>query len=239
MSRNGTGNPAAKIQLFRFRWQTRNVLAKCGTPRGIGGWICSLLNSKEMNKTINFKNILITVTILILGFSYVGCNKEENLSSNETVLQSTQKFNNQSMTLEEFAASLKTKEEIDFFMTHHAIDYTDIAAHALAAGNEVIADNPRVKIKFKWFVGCDKPFGICIIIPIGTKNSNAILYFYEDKCIIIPDSDNDTGLTSDDYLPVFCDIPINENLYIKEGIYKAYYDWNIGKYAITVDLVRK
>ncbi len=30
------GTLAAKIQLFRFGWQTRNVSAKCGTPRGIG-----------------------------------------------------------------------------------------------------------------------------------------------------------------------------------------------------------
>lgn len=192
-----------------------------------------------MKKINKLRSTIIIAVLFIFGLSFVGCEKEQNLSSNESTLQSTQKSNNQSMTLKEFAASLKTKEEIDFFMTHHTVDYTDIAAHALSAGNEVIVDKPRFKIRFRWFVGCEKHFGICFIIPIGILDSNATLYFYRDKCIIIPDSDNDTGLTSDDYLPVFCDIPINENLFIKEGIYKAYYDWNIGKYAITVDLVRK
>lgn len=192
-----------------------------------------------MKKTINFRKALIIVAILVSWFCFSRCEKNDISHSKETELISTQKVHNQSMSLKEFAASLETKEEIDFFMTHRTVDYSDIAAQALAAGNDALVDNPRFKVKFRWFVGCEKHFGICFIIPIGTQNANATLCFYRNKCIIIPDSDDDTGLTSDDCLPVFSDITINGNLYIRKGIYKAYYDRNIRKYAITVDLVRK
>ena len=68
---------------------------------------------------------------------------------------------------------------------------------------------------------------------------NATMYFYDGKCVIVPDSDSDNGLTSDGYLPIFRDIPIDDELLVKEGIYKAYYDWDLEKYAIAVDIVRR
>lgn len=143
------------------------------------------------------------------------------------------------MSLEEFAKSVETDGEQQFFKTHAVIDYSDICAQAMqSVSNENDFVKKRFKIKFRWFVGCERALGICLIIPIGVADANASMFMYGGKCIIVPDSEEDNGLTNDGFLPVFCDIPVNDDFKIKEGIYASYYDENTNKSVVAVDVVR-
>ena len=181
------------------------------------------------------KKIFLIASVFV--FVFFSCDKKQDLNEE---FASSLKIDTTSMTLEEFASSLETEEERDFFETHRIMDYTDIAAQALRAASNGTIENPRFQIKFKWFVHCQRPFGICFIFSFAhLDETNATMYFYDGKCVIVPDSDSDNGLTSDGYLPIFRDIPIDDELLVKEGIYKAYYDWDLEKYAIAVDIVRR
>jgi hypothetical protein len=179
------------------------------------------------------KLLLITMAIAVTMFS---C--DENIMKNELNEKDGLTYK---MSLEEFAKSVETDEEKHFFKTHAVIDYSDICAQAMqSVSNENDFVKKRFKIKFRWFVGCERAFGICLIIPIGIAdvNANASMFMYGGKCIIVPDSEEDNGLTDDGFLPVFCDIPVNDNFKIKEGIYASYYDENAEKSVIAVDVVR-
>lgn len=175
--------------------------------------------------------LLITTAIAVTMFS---C--DENIMKNELNDKNGLTYK---MSLEEFAKSVETDEEQQFFKTHAVIDYSDICAHAMqSVSNENDFVKKRFKIKFRWFVGCERALGICLIIPIGVADANASMFMYGGKCIIVPDSEEDNGLTNDGLLPVFCDIPVNDDFKIKEGIYASYYDENTNKSVVAVDVVR-
>ena len=98
----------------------------------------------------------------------------------------------------------------------------------------------KPKIRFRWFgvgggSGCTKPLGICKIIR-DSEEANAEAIITGNKYVIFPNS-SDNGITSDGYLPIFEDLNVDENLTIKNGIYKAYYDYEQGKYtAVALDI---
>ncbi len=175
--------------------------------------------------------LLITTAIAVTVFS---C--DENIINNELNKKNGMTYK---MSLDEFAKSVETDEEQQFFKTHAVIDYSEICAQAMqSVSNENDFVKKRFKIKFRWFVGCERAFGICLIIPIGVADANASMFMYGGKCIIVPDSEEDNGLTNDGFLPVYCDIPVNDNFKIKEGIYASYYDENAKKSVVAVDVVR-
>lgn len=103
---------------------------------------------------------------------------------------------------------------------------------------EDIDSETGIKIKLKWpgldryGNPCNAAIGICVTIPLNQITSdvtvigeddlgpNSVIRIIDDKLIIEPIT-NQTGLTSDGYLPVADYMPISENLLIKPGIYRG------------------
>ncbi|MDK7375386.1 hypothetical protein QP519_07495 [Weeksella virosa] len=102
----------------------------------------------------------------------------------------------------------------------------------------------KIRIRFRWSglggnAGCEFPLGICVTIgveqsEISMLDSNASIYKVDDKLAIVPET-IDNGLTSDNYLPIYSDVYVNDSLTIKAGIYKAFYDEINDQYTIIVD----
>ena len=88
--------------------------------------------------------------------------------------------------------------------------------------------------------GCNPNYGGgCIVIrrkESSSLQSNAVGYFEDDKLIIIPTTE-ENGFTADGYLAIGAPIEVQyDSIVIKEGIYAAYYDEELGKYsAVAVD----
>lgn len=187
-------------------------------------------------------NLLIMLTIMIVFMPFVSCNKEQSFVEPELHADFSQ------MSLKDFAAFVESEDEKVFFQKHGIIDNTKTAEKAIFEKSILKSEASGAWITFRWHgSGCVNPLGICIIIPAPwytetkTTNSyeserNASVYMVDGKYVIFPLTD-ENGVTKDGYLPIFDDIYVDENITIKAGIYKAYYDEFEEKYtAIALDL---
>lgn len=98
------------------------------------------------------KKIFVAILLVIGAFSLISCNKDQ-VQNNEASTKDKCDYVYK-MSLEEFANSVETDEEIKFFKSHQIIDYSNIcedASQYIASGNDI--NRRRIKIKFRWFVG--------------------------------------------------------------------------------------
>ena len=192
-------------------------------------------------------NFIATIAVaLIAGISiFVACTKDENKNVSNTVTVNNNAsfeklYYNDRMTLNEFAFSMVSDEEIEFFQQNDSLDLSSEYFAMLVAinTNDFYGDVFRARIKFKWGGdGCVSSYGLCALNSIFENDEdNATIYIYNEKCIIVPDNE-ENGLTADLFLPVYEDVFINDMLSVKHGIYKACYDENTQTVAIVTDII--
>jgi hypothetical protein len=185
------------------------------------------------------KSKLIIAVMVIFGITaFMSCEKTEYIGkkpTNQTTQHNDDYYFDKQLSLEEFAESVETEEEKNFFTNSKIIDNTKIAEKALKS-LKTINEVRKPHIRFRWGKGCKRPIGICIIIPIGKLDANATAMIIDNKYVIIPNNE-DNGITTDGYLPIIDDIYIDENTTIKAGIYLANYDTIQNKYnSIALDI---
>lgn len=100
------------------------------------------------------------------------------------------------------------------------------------------SDGSRIRVRVRWpGTGnngntCEIAIGLCVIIPLSTILSDTSLFGYDGEIVnsvltvvgsklLIEAIGEETGLTSDGYLPIPDFMPISSNLLIKPGVYKA------------------
>jgi len=189
------------------------------------------------------KSKLIVAVMVMFGITaFMSCEKTKEFiepTTTQSQSQNDEYYFDKSLSLNDFIETLETKEEKEFFINNKITDNRKDGEKVLNSYQKLKSANEvsRAKIKFKWGgSGCSRPLGICIIIPIGKLEANADALIKDGKYVIIPDND-DNGITTDGYLPIFEDIYVDENTTIKAGIYTVNYDEEQNKYsAVALDI---
>lgn len=190
----------------------------------------------------NAKIVMGALALAVVAATIIACNKEKTTQQESQASQKVTSPND--LTLAEMKETLGLEEGKAFFENQSIKDYTYVCEKLLndCDGNEKEMDIPYY---ISWELrmpngSCNSNYGgSCIVIrrkESSSLQSNAVGYFEDDKLIIIPTTE-ENGFTADGYLAIGAPIEVQyDSIVIKEGIYAAYYDEELGKYsAVAVD----
>lgn len=192
-----------------------------------------------MNK---FKFTMGAMALALAAVAIIACSKEKTAQQETEIGQLA--IDPYNLTLAEMAETMSWDEDRAFFENQPVKDYTTVCEKVLNdCGFMVRSQGSSYSIVWRWPIvdgGCDyERLGICS----GTNNDttfrcgNAMGCFEDGKLVIIPLTD-DNGFTADGYLAVGRPVVVeNDSIIIREGIYVAYFDEEIGRYvAVAVDV---
>lgn len=193
-----------------------------------------------MNK---FKIILGATALAVTTVAIVACSKEKTAQQETPAAQ--QMADPQDYTLAEMIDAMSWEDGKAFFENQPIKDYTYVCEMVMN-DCEGVEKAPQTELIFEWHwapnsSNCISTYpGICLIIRnLFSSESNARGYFEDGKLVIVPIGE-ENGFTADGYLAVAAPIQIqNDTIIVREGIYTAYYDEELGKYtsvAVDIDL---
>lgn len=188
-----------------------------------------------------FRILMGTLALAVVVATFFACNKEKKTQQRTQAVQQTADPND--LTLAEMIEAMSWEEGKAFFENQTIKDYTYACEMVM---NDCIGDEraARPEFIFEWHWApntsdCISNYpGICLIIRnLFSCESNARGYFEDGKLVIVPIGD-ENGFTADGYLAVGAPIQIqNDTIIVREGIYTAYYDEELGKYtSVAVDI---
>lgn len=192
-----------------------------------------------MNK---FKIALGATALVVVAVAIIACNKEKTAQEETTTIQ--QSTESRDYTLAEMAEAMGWEEGKDFIKNQPVKDYTAVCEKVLnvCGTNRTSSQEFFYGITWNWTspTGCNANYkGICIVSKMDTVSgqANARGYYEDGKLIIIPTT-NEDGFTADGFLAISKPIAVeNDTIVLREGIYTAYYDDELGRYvAVAVDV---
>ena len=192
-----------------------------------------------MNK---FKIILGAAALAVASVAIVACNKEKTAQQEMSFEQ--QPKNPNDYTLAEMAEAMSWEEGKAFFENQPIKDYTSVCEKVLNDCGDEERTTPWINFIFEWHWAPNTNncisdyFGVCLIIRHGySPECNAMGYIEDGKLVIVPTGE-ENGFTADGYFAVGSPIEVqNDTIIVREGIYTAYYDEELGKYvSVAVDI---
>lgn len=192
-----------------------------------------------MNK---FKIAMGAMALTVAAVAIVACSKEKTAQQETPAVQQTAGPND--LTLAEMAESISWDDGKAFFEDQPIKDYTDVCEKVINDCEFGTKDSGFPYV-ISWVFrqpnehcNPDMP-GACLAIRKKENSSiqaNALGYFEDGKLVIVPTTE-ENGFAADGYLAIGAPIEIeNDDIFIQEGIYTAYYDEETGKYsAVAVD----
>lgn len=192
-----------------------------------------------MNK---FKIAMGATALIVAAVAIVACNKEKTAQQETPVAQQT--VEPQDYTLAEMAEALSWEEGRAFFENQPVKDYTAVCEKVMN-GCGLAQKEAGLPYVISWVFRqpneqCNVNIpGSCLVIRKKENSSlqaNALGYFEDGKLVIIPTAGED-GFTADGFLAIGAPIEVQyESIVIQDGIYKAYFDEELGRYvAVAVD----
>ena len=189
-----------------------------------------------------FRIVLGATALTMAAVAIIACSKEK--TAQREIITVQQPAESKDYTLAEMAEALSLEEGKAFFENQPIKDYTDVCEKVLNdCGFDEKSSGILYSIDWQWKISggnCDSNYnGLCVVIKRkenSVADANAMGYYEAGKLIIIPTTGDD-GFTEDGYLAVGTSIEIqNDSIVISEGIYTAYYDYELGRYvAVAVD----
>ena len=189
-----------------------------------------------------FKFFVGALALAVVAATIFACNKDKETQLGTTDLQQ-QAMNSNDYTLAEMIDAMSWEDGKGFFENQPIKDYTDLCEMVMK-GCESEEKKPWLEFIFEWHWAprtddCISSYpGICLIIRhIHSLETNAMGRIEDGKLIIVPTGD-ENGFTADGYFAVGSPIQIqNDSIIVREGIYTAYYDEELGKYtSVAVDV---
>lgn len=184
-----------------------------------------------------------TLALALAAVAILACNKEKT-AQQETPNPQQQTANPNDFTLAEMIEAMSWEEGRAFFENQPVKDYTAVCEMVL---NDCGFAQREAGIPYivSWVLrtpngDCDPGYpGACLVIRKkegSSMQANALGFLEEGKLVLIPTTE-DNGFTADGYLAIGAPIEIEDDAFvIQEGIYRAYYDEEMGKYsAVAVD----
>ena len=192
-----------------------------------------------------FRILLGAIALVAVAVAIIACSKEKTVQQELTNEQ--QPKNPNDYTLAEMIEALSWEEGKGFFENQPIKDYTDLCEMVMnGCESEEKRAWPEFIFEWHWAPKTDDCIsaypGICIIIRFPhSQETNARGCMEDGKFIIVPTGE-ENGFTADGYFVVGTPIQIqNDSIIVREGIYTAYYDEELGKYtsvAVDVDSLR-
>lgn len=183
------------------------------------------------------------LALAVVVATVIGCNKEKTMQQ-EPQTPKQQTTNPNDLTLAEMAAAMSWEEGRAFFENQPIKDYT-YACEMVLNDCGFAQREAGIPYTISWVLrtpngDCDPGYpGACLVIRKkegSSMQANALGFLEEGKLVLIPTTE-DNGFTADGYLAIGAPIEIEDDAFvIQEGIYRAYYDEEMGKYsAVAVD----
>ncbi len=181
------------------------------------------------------------LALAVMTAAIIACSKEK--TAQQELTNEQQSKNPNDYTLAEMIEAMSWEEGKGFFENQPIKDYTDLCEMVMN-DCEGAEKTSQIEIIFEWHWApktddCISKYpGVCLIIRnIFSYESNARGYFENGKLVIVPIGE-ENGFTADGYLAVGAPIQIqNDTIIVREGIYTAYYDEELGKYtSVAVDI---
>lgn len=189
----------------------------------------------------SFRIVMGATALTVAAVAIIACSKEKTAQQETTTQQHVE---SKDYTLAEMAEAMSWEEGKAFLENQPIKDYTDVCEKVLndCGTNRNLSQELLYGITWYWRspAGCDANYkGVCIISRMDAvlEQTNARGYYEDGKLIIIPTTDED-GFTVDGFLVIGTPIVVeNDTLVLREGIYTAYYDDELGRYvAVAVDV---
>lgn len=188
-----------------------------------------------------FRILMGALALAMVAATVIACSKDKVTQQRTQTVQQTVYPND--LTLAEMIEAMSLEEGKAFFENQAIKDYTYACEMVM---NDCVGDEraarPEFIFEWHWAPNTDDCIsnypGICLIIRnLFSCKSNATGYFEDGKLVIVPDGE-ENGFTADGYLVVGAPIQIqNDTIIVREGIYTAYYDEELGRYtSVAVDI---
>ena len=180
--------------------------------------------------------------LAVAAVAILACSKEKTAQQETPAAQQTAEP--QDYTLAEMIEAISWEDGKAFFENQTIKDYTYVCEKVVNECGLVEKDSSSPTYVFGWHwatpaTDCISQYkGFCFGIKqeANSSQANARAFFVDGKLVIVPTTE-ENGFTVDGYLAIGADIEIqNDSIIIHEGVYRAYYDENEGRYvAVAVD----